>query len=490
MSSTEAAPGRRAGLLGYGLFIGLLLAGQAAFFFAGWSRGEVPSLRGPPFTDLLSSAFVHGQLHLPVEPAPELLAAKDPYDRSNRELWFWDATLYQGRYYAYWGPAPALFVAAFKALTGVESVPDRHAVLAFSLLLTLALAVFLAQLVARLPNGRLLAAALGALAVAFGSPLPFILGFPLVYSLTVVAAQAFVFLGLVFGVLGWRARGGRRTACDLACATCWTLAVASRYSLVLAVAALWLLTSAGWLARDGRQARTRVAVFALPALLGALLLGAYNQARFGSPLETGVRYQLSHPFSVGPEHVPANLYSYLLRPPRIAPGFPFVRADWHPRAPFPDFVPRPATYNFREPVTGLLFTSPFFAFALVLAFRRFRPGTGTTQDEGTAAWAVRSGLALATLPFVVPLLFHASTMRYLADVTPGLSVLSVAGLCGVTGRLADRPGARRAVLVAAGAAAVWTAVFGLLLGVESYAGFLRHANPELWQELRRLFSAS
>jgi hypothetical protein len=427
------------------------------------------------FTDQLASAFLRGQTFLEVIPAPMLARAADPFDPQLRSLWYWDAALYQGRYYVYWGPAPALFLAAFKQVSGVQGIPDRYPLLAFSLLLTLAGSGLLAVLSARFPSRPLLPAALGSAVLAFGSPGPFLLGHPHVYELAITAAQAFLLFGLLFAALGQAARGGRRTLYDLACAACWTLAVASRQTVVFAVVALWLLTCFWWVRSSGRLPIARVLVFATPALLGMLLLGAYNQVRFGSPLETGHRYQLGHPVTIGPEHVPANLYSYLLRPPRRLERFPFAIARWQGRPPFPAWLPVSESYFYREPVAGLLYTSPFYlfaAFALLFGIRR---------------WSVQSGLILATLPFAVPIFYFASTMRYLADVTPGLTLLSALGLCQLTGRLGGRAWARRGLLAAATLTAGYTAGIGLLLGTVSYFGFLPHANPQLWQRLERLF---
>jgi hypothetical protein len=60
-------------------------------------------------------AFKHGQLYLLDKPAPELLALSDPYNDHLRrisgvhDLYLIDASLYRGKYYLYWGPAPSLF---------------------------------------------------------------------------------------------------------------------------------------------------------------------------------------------------------------------------------------------------------------------------------------------------------------------------------------------------------------------------------------------
>jgi hypothetical protein len=491
-----ALSARRWKLVAYALFTGLVLAGQTVFFLAGrLDGGKRLRIQETFFTDQLATAFLQGQTSLAVTPAPLLAQAPDPFDPQLKPLWYWDAALYQGRYYVYWGPVPALFLAVFKAWSGAGEIPDRFPVLCFSLLLTLSASALLAVLADRLPSRPLLAPALGTAVVAFGSPGPFLLGHPQVYELAIVAAQAFLLGGLLFAALGCEARGGRRTLCDLACATCWTLAVASRQTAVFAVVALWLLTCFWWLARAGRLPVARMLVFATPALLGMLLLGAYNQVRFGSPLETGHRYQLGHPVTVGPEHVAANLYSYLLRPPRLAQRFPYVVSRWQGRPPFPAWLPVPSSYFYREPVAGLLYTSPFYlfaAFALVFSIRArlrsSRAASGTRAEAGPREdWSVQAGLILATLPFAVPIFYFASTMRYLGDVTPGLAVLSVLGLLRLVEAQRERRWARRGLLGLATLTAIYTAGMGLLLGSVSYFGFLPNVNPELWSRLERLF---
>src|SRR5579862_7499946 len=63
------------------------------------------------YYDLLGRAFANGQLRLPAEPAPALLALADPWsDRINRPYRLLDTVLYNGHYYLYHGPTPALLV--------------------------------------------------------------------------------------------------------------------------------------------------------------------------------------------------------------------------------------------------------------------------------------------------------------------------------------------------------------------------------------------
>jgi hypothetical protein len=59
--------------------------------------------------EYLAEGFLRGHTYLPVEPDPRLLQLSDPYDPvANRPYRLWDASLYHGRYYLYYGPAPAI----------------------------------------------------------------------------------------------------------------------------------------------------------------------------------------------------------------------------------------------------------------------------------------------------------------------------------------------------------------------------------------------
>jgi hypothetical protein len=61
----------------------------------------------------LASAFRHGQLALEQKPEPALLALPNPYDHKARKNIpvLGDASLYQGKYYLYFGPYPSLVLA-------------------------------------------------------------------------------------------------------------------------------------------------------------------------------------------------------------------------------------------------------------------------------------------------------------------------------------------------------------------------------------------
>src|SRR5437868_9122634 len=94
---------------------------------------------------MLADAFRPGQASLLVQPKPELLALKNPYDaKANRDLRLHDAVLYHGKYYLYWGPLPALLLTAFKSVgPGAGVVGDQHVAYFFAMTELLASAALL-----------------------------------------------------------------------------------------------------------------------------------------------------------------------------------------------------------------------------------------------------------------------------------------------------------------------------------------------------------
>ena len=76
---------------------------------------------------------MEGRLSLLIEPSEELIALADPYDPlQNADLRLYDASLYKGHYYLYFGPAPVLTVfIPWKLLTG-KPMPHNLAAVFFA----------------------------------------------------------------------------------------------------------------------------------------------------------------------------------------------------------------------------------------------------------------------------------------------------------------------------------------------------------------------
>ncbi len=259
-----------------------------------------------PYFNWLADALLHGQLHL--------------------RVWWGitqDLSLYQGRWYLYWPPFPAVLLLPFVALFGVR-VSD--------ILFTIGLAainVGLVALLLRVATRRGLIAldptrrALLVLFFAFGTVhltlAPFgrvwftgqIVGF-LCLALTYLAA---------IGSSGQRAFG--LTGLALAAA------LLTRNHLILA--GLW---PAWWLLRRHWHwpwpTLARASLLGLaPVVAALLLLAAYNWARFGSPFDNGLDYhQMAGMFRADYQrygafslhYLPTNLwYQYVFYPLPLRP---------------------------------------------------------------------------------------------------------------------------------------------------------------------------
>jgi len=411
----------------------LMLVLFAGYYY--WTVRPHPSL---PLRDIglytvLTDAFAHGQVSFLVAPRPELLALPDPYDpQQNARYRLHDASLYKGRYYLYFGPAPvvALYL-PYVLLTG-EFLPDRLGAWVFA-----AAAYVMACLLLQFLLGRwwpqaprwlvyFLCACLG-----FSNTFPFLLRRPAVYETAIAAGQFFVLLALYAIV---RSAFGGRFSLLMAVVGGTALAGAfgSRPQMVLAAAALvWFLIPSKDTATGARIRRLAFAL--VPFAAGVALLLLYNYVRFDSPFEFGNHYQLAgvnvrtmQYFSV--TRMVRNLWFSALEPPRLRSRFPFVVL-----APNPPFH-LPKGFVGLELVTGIVWAAPLVV-ALAAAFwvwKRINPArrgewgviTGTLVVLG-AAWIGVDGLL-------------GSTMRYQADFAAVLFLASAVVIGGLSELVADK----------------------------------------------------
>jgi hypothetical protein len=460
--------------------------------------------------DLIAEGFRAGHLYIVPEPPAELLARPNPFDYANSNLWFLDASLYKRHYYLYWGPLPALVVAGVKIVLRIKSVVgDQYVTFASYVLLLLAGALLIDRMTRRLfpALGRPFVL-LATVAFAYATPTPFMLATPGIYEAAIAACQSLLLIGLVpaFAAVWDASERAPSRVRLLAASLCWTGAIACRVSAVLPVAVFVLLTAALSSTAPGpkrwRRALASATLMGAPIATGGLALLAYNKARFDSWFEIGVKYQLNvFPFVTSRSFLPLNLWSYLFRPVGLACRFPFVSALYDiGEHGFWRGVRFPAGYTSHEPQAGLFVTAPWTwltVVALVLVVRglvRWRRAadhsfTAVVADQRARVqlWCLASFAALA---FLMPLVFvtaFGTTMRYVADFSPGMVLLGVWGGWSLLG-LVRRPWPRRSVIALLIALAAATAIVGFLLGFSGYDEMFKNNNHELYESLRHRFS--
>ena len=249
------------------------------------------------YYSLLARAFQNRDLHLPVAPSEKLLALPNPYDPSQRvgvgePL---DFSLYNGKFYLYWGPIPALILVALKVLTP-KDLPDVHLVFGFScglfLVQSLLIVAIWDRFFERLPKWIL---AMAVLLVGLSAPVTWMLSTGRIYEVAITGGQFFLMAGFLATIFALDKTFLSNMKLFLA-GTLWSLAIGSRLTLILPIGFMILMVIYRlWQTRPVKLRDITHALLwlGLPLLSGLLLLASYNWARFGSLTETGLTYQLA-----------------------------------------------------------------------------------------------------------------------------------------------------------------------------------------------------
>lgn len=466
----------------------VLAAGVSGIY--GWTArtSDEPAQRGIDPYNRLADAFVHGQTSLRLTPPPGLAALPDPSDATANAAYRFpdpafihDLSLHDGRFYAYWGPAPALVLFVPARLLGLGSLSLAFAVALFALL-ALGCSVALLRLVVRrwLPRtpDRLLV--LGALALAFGNAAPFILRRPAVYEVAIASAACFTWAGLLAlfsGLARERPAWGRVAVGSLALGLAFLSRPPTGIAALVAVAAL------AWLWRSGTVSRAAAAA----ALLGPFTLcvagfGIYNALRFGSPVDFGQRYQLSDytPSSrsaLDLRRLAPGAWYYLLLPVRATLQFPFAFLDRPGSDPFA--VPG---FDKGEYTAGLIPCAPIL---LALLAGPWALRGRSRALVAIAAAGVGLGLALVAIDSA---LIPGATQRYEVDFASYLLVAALLSWLAAYDRVRHRRRPRRAIAWLGGAAIAITACVGLALSVNGSDARLRRSKPATFGALQRFFS--
>lgn len=479
--------------LAFVLLLGLIWALYAFYASAGTSPWPAYGL----YHDLQADAFLKGQLNLPIEPAPELLRAKDPYDIANQRYWWVDASFYKGKYYMYWGPLPALCQALVKWAFHIKrTLGDQYLTFGFLCLGSLFGAILIVRLARRLfPGVPRWLVMVGVLVFACANPALHAATTGSTYHAAITGAQAFLVAGVLcaFDAV-WNAGTARARLFRLCAAGgLWGLVIASRVALFPAIALLVVLTalfealaSERWL----RRAVVDLVCLGAPLAAIGLALLLYNKLRFDHWLEFGTKLQLSaFPLRLSTDYWPVNLYSYSLRPWFTSCQFPYFYQEWWtPRNALPSvFLPLPAGYDPIEPVIGFLLALPFVwlaPWAFLLAPRSLRP---RTQQARTYLFCLLSFSVMASVTGIVGFSIYISTMRYLGDITYGLVLLSLLAAFALRSHriVAHVPRAASLVITTLAMASV---VFGLLIGYQGYNAHFHNYNLALDKKLTKALS--
>jgi hypothetical protein len=442
----------------------------------------------------LAEGFRHWHLHLATEPPAALLAKPNPFDPANAGYWLWDASFHGGHYYLYWGPIPALLLAAVKTVFRISTaVGDQHVVFCLTTLQLVA-GTLLIERAGRLLYDRppLALEVAAVLAVGCANPILYNLARPAVYEAAIVGGQAFLLLGMVFA-LDAVAAAALRPGRLLAAGAAWAAAFGCRMSVGPAVALLAAVTLLGIVAgkADLRRRLLSSAIWlGAPLALGLGTFLLYNRLRFDGWFDFGQRHQLTWiSLGVGPRFITTNIYTYVRRPPIFSCRFPFAYAlqDFGARA-FPPGYHFPDGYFVYEQVAGVLPTVPWSWLAPAAIVGAVR-SIWRTRALSPRSWTVAAIAIAATTALVPDLVLATATNRYLGDVVGAVAFLGALGAFTAHEWLAPWRRLRWLVVAVALPLALATLALGLALGVKGQYAHFEVDNPPLYGKLVRDLSA-
>ncbi len=438
--------------------------------------------------NMLVDGFLAGHLYLPVQPDRRLLEAKDPYEPTQNEPYrLHDASLYRGRYYLYFGPAPAVtLLLPFHLLTKLR-LPEPLAValfLFFGSVVSYRIFQFIRCRYA--PDTPAFYDLVAVLLLALGNFAPFMLRRPGFYELAIAAGYFYFFAAIFFLLTGYCRETVSRLRLSLA-AICLGLAVASRPTYVIAAVFSIVVTClALWRRSNGFGVWIwHLLPLVLPFACAVLLILGYNYLRFENVLEFGQRYQLSS-FRPGKgfstDYFLYNLRTYLAAPAHIDRHFPFFH-----------LVAKPALIYagvYGEPVGGMFYTAPLSLLTL-FSVPLWIGGTAR-QIQAIQAGPLRLLLGLFAGSGVVMLallsLNGGLTERYLLDFVPSFLFSALLVWLLLKRMLTARPRQWRAVNAVLVLLLVFQLTLNMAISLTGYYDNLLESNPATYAQIRSWFS--
>ncbi|MEW6404161.1 MAG: hypothetical protein AB1649_20385 [Chloroflexota bacterium] len=235
----------------------------------------------------------------------------------------------------------------------------------------------------------------------------------------------------------------------------------------------------------------------MPLVVGALMIGWYNWARFDSPLEFGLRYQITifnlnqdMALTFRPDYVFLNLYVYLLQPFEFISKFPFIQPIMTSTLLDKFGITMPYLYLAGR-LTGVLFGAPFLTLSLANLFLKDNHlNEQLSQDVSSKRNFIITLLAGSLLiNFLALLFFFFSQMRYLVDIISQITLLAIIGYWKILSlRQASSSLRSKLLVVSANSLLLLTLCISLLLALTGETSRMETLNPALFDNINSLLS--
>lgn len=392
---------------GFIVLLFLYYAWMTGFTFA---MSELPAF---PNYNMLAKSFLTGRLDLQESPRV-------------------DYSLFEGKKFLYFGPAPALFHVFFQAVGWKISSGFMIVLFAAG---TWAMFLLILVRLRRDHTQRSFEPLKVAFAVMFalnGFSL-WMVSVPSIHHEAICSAIFFLFVGLYF-VLKVAHNSYTASMTDgLIIGLSLALSLSSRFSYFLTIAFLVAFMLKGIWRENERGSRpgsfVLCAIMAGMPLCTLLMLLAYNYARFGSLTEFGMKHMIStyseylrHGNFFRYEHIPYNLWAYMFSLPQGEPHFPYIDLPFYIlKAESVSGMPY-HLLHVNELCASVFCLLPALLFCFVPVFRRAAGKTVFQQSAGKLFGAI---LALQIVPLSMGM---AAITRYCYDFLPIMMIIAFLGL--------------------------------------------------------------
>ncbi len=330
---------------------------------------------------LLVDSFKSGHLSLDIPVSDKLKNMENPYDQKNRDKimsrseYKWDAAYRNGKYYCYFGAAPAvLLYLPYNLISGGKDLPNYIAAFIFGVMVIIGIFLLLWEVIKKWYEGTpfvlylLLSAVFSAI----------VLSYPVYkadfYIVPITSAMMFAVFGIALwlsaeretdgesALIPWRLTVG--SACVALTALCRPQFL---ISVIFGVVLFWKYVFGSRTLFSKKSVKQTVAVCLPFVIVGAITM-LYNAGRFGSPFDFGANYNLTSNDMTKRGLVfgrcGLGIFTYLFQPPKIDAVFPFLH----------DFTPIATTYQgltlHEYMMGGVLFLFPILLIGVYGLFRK------------------------------------------------------------------------------------------------------------------------
>lgn len=450
----------------------------------------------------LADAFRKGQLYVDAEPGGALLAAEDPYNPNGRppfDTEIWDMSLYKGRLYLYWGPVPALMILPIQLITHT-AITDIYPVYFFFCGLLIFNSLIILKLWRRffpdVPARNVIASIL---LIGLILPILWCLNKPEVYQAAIGAGQFFLISGIYFAISALENNAARGKRYLFLAGLFWVCSVGSRAMNVLPLfffvpfVLAWMLKNMPKPIPWAKYIETAASLL-LPLIAGGAALGWYNWARFDSPFEFGLRYQITihnlnqiMPLTFQADYVLPNLYAYVFQPFEFVEKFPFIQPVTITGF-FERFGITPPKIYFSGRMTGMLVYAPFLVLAFLPFFSKIEAADGGVPRDPRYPFAVVLLAASFLINFFSLLFFFFGVLRYSVDIISQITLLAILGYWEIVRKKQRENSMRSKVFLhAANLLIAATLLFSFLLAFSSETNRMERMNPALMDRLNSFF---